>query len=93
MSTKNKKIKLTQEIIEAALKDFRSKGGKARAKKLSKERRKEIGLLAIKTRWAKKINNFLLTKYLLASIMLPITQGVTEISKISLLLCKNKEGG
>ena len=54
MSTKNKKIKLTQEIIEAALKDFRSKGGKARAKKLSKERRKEIGLLAIKTRWAKK---------------------------------------
>lgn len=54
MSTKNKEIKLTKEVIEAALKSFRSKGGKARAKKLSKERRKEIGLLAIKARWAKK---------------------------------------
>lgn len=47
-----------KEELKKALKqeaiDRGRKGGKSRAKKLSAKRRKEIAILAIKTRWAKK---------------------------------------
>jgi hypothetical protein len=41
----------TKELTQ---KEFASKGGKARAKKLSKERRKEIAILAVQARERKR---------------------------------------
>jgi hypothetical protein len=44
---------LTPEIMRAARKALAAAGGKARARKLSKQRQSEIGRHAVSVRWAK----------------------------------------
>lgn len=51
------KIKLTnkqKKLFNELMAPLRVKGGEARARNLTSERRKEIAILAAKKRWAKK---------------------------------------
>jgi len=50
------RARLSKEIMKEAARIFGREGGKARAKKLTQEQRKEIARRAVQTRWAKAKN-------------------------------------